>query len=288
MVMKNMETGMATSESNRYRSLFTASSAALALAAILLAARPVGVAAQEPETAPAAGDAPAEGAAPEEAMAPEEIDATIEEAADLDIEGGLEDLPPEDGSGEPDNSWGFLLAGKFGGMVPFSDLGVMATGALELGVVFGGTKRRIAALLDVSYTVPTAEGTAEDARIQAPESENGEYSWELTEKELVLQPTFLFRFTGIAEPFVPYAGIGPRIYLLESDIEGKAGDSTIPENVEQSTGFGFGVPLGCEFELGPGGLLAELLFQWGPLTHDITGSSNLGSASLWLGYRAIL
>jgi hypothetical protein len=226
------------------------------LAALVLAALPAPVAAQQPEApppaaeaapaeevAPVEGAAPSEEAAPEEQMAPEEIDATIEEAAAVDIEAGLEDLPERD---EPDNSWGFLLAGKFGGMVPFSDLGVMATGALELGVVFGGTKQRIAALLDISYTVPTADGKGEDSRMQASGMENDIYSWELTQKELSFQPTFVFRFTGLLEP------------------------------------------LGCEFELGPGGLLAELLFQWGPLTHDITGDSNLGSASLWLGYRAIL
>jgi hypothetical protein len=291
IVMKNVETCMTTTGSIYRHSSPGVFSVALALLAMGLASLPAPVAAQEAEPAPTSGAAPAEGAAPEEQMAPEEIDQTIEKAAAIDIEAGLEDLP-ENGDkqeGEPDNSWGFLLAGKVGGMVPFSDLGVMATGALELGVVFGGTEQRIAALLDVSYTVPTADGKGDDSRMQAPGMEDdGIYSWELTQKELSFQPTFVFRFTGLAEPFVPYAGIGPRIYLLESVVEGRAGESKIPENVEQSTGFGFGVPLGCEFELGPGGLLAELLFQWGPLTHDITGDSNLGSASLWLGYRAIL
>ena len=56
----------------------------------------------------------------------------------------------------------------------------------------------------------------------------------------------------------------------------------------QSTEFGFGLPLGAEYTLGPGGLIAELLFQWGPLKHDITGDTHLGSASLWVGYRALL
>jgi hypothetical protein len=138
-------------------------------------------------------------------------------------------------------------------------------------------------LLDVSYTVPHKDGTASDARIIG-----GSYSWELTQKELVFQPTFLYRITGVAGDLVPFVGIGPRIYLLETVVEGKAGDAKIMETKEHSTKFGVGLPLGIEYELGPGGLLAELLFQYGPLNHTITGSTNLGGATLQIGYRALL
>lgn len=197
-----------------------------------------------------------------------------------------DELELDDKKNEKDD-WGILLAGKAGGVLPFSDLGLMAAGAIELGFVFGGTGRSIVALLDISYTAPSAEGNAEDSRLQPP-GDSGDYSWTLTQKQLTLQPTFVYRFTDLVEPFVPYAGIGPRLYLLESVIEGTAGDSKLPESVEQSTSFGFGIPLGCEFELGPGGLFVELLFQWGPLAHKITGDSHLGSSTVWLGYRAIL
>lgn len=195
-------------------------------------------------------------------------------------------LELEDKRKERDD-WGILLAAKAGGILPFSDLGLMVTGAVELGFVFGGTDRSIVALLDISYTAPSAEGNAEDSRLQPP-GDGGDYSWTLTQKQFTLQPTFVYRFTGLVDPFVPYAGIGPRLYLLESVIEGAAGDSKLPESVEQSTSFGFGVPLGCEFELGPGGVFVELMFQWGPLVHEITGDSHLGSTTAWLGYRAIL
>ena len=86
----------------------------------------------------------------------------------------------------------------------------------------------------------------------------------------------------------PYAGIGPRIYLLKSKISGSAGQSPIGETTEQSTKIGFGVPLGVEYELGPGGLLAEVLLQYGGLDHQITGDSNTGALSLSVGYRFLL
>jgi hypothetical protein len=131
--------------------------------------------------------------------------------------------------------------------------------------------------------VATAEGNAADMRVPA-----STYHWKLTQKELVIQPTFLFRLTSICGPVVPYVGLGPRIYMLEGVTEGKADTQQLGETVERSTTVGVGMPLGIEWTMGPGGLLTEILLQWGPLTHTTTGDSNLGSAAMWLGYRGIL
>jgi opacity protein-like surface antigen len=187
-----------------------------------------------------------------------------------------------------DDSGAVLAAGKVGGIVPFNSLGPFVTFGIELGYVFGGTNRSIGALLDVTYTAPPADGTqAED--FDPPRVEGGEYEWELTQKELVFQPTFLYRFTSLQlDPLTLYAGIGPRIYLLESKVEGSAGGEPFGETPERSTKLGFGVPLGAEYALGPGGLLAELLLQWGPLNHRVTGDTHLASATLFVGYRALL
>jgi outer membrane protein W len=189
---------------------------------------------------------------------------------------------PQEGAAQ-DESAG-ILAAKLGGILPFNKLGPFVTGGIELGYVFGGTNRSIVALLDLTYSAPPASGTESDERV--PEDE---YEWELTHKQLVLQPTFLYRFTT-ADPggVTPYVGIGPRLYLLENVMVGSAGSEQLGETTERSTKLGVGLPLGAEFALGQGGLFAELLLQWGPLDHGITGDTHLASASLLLGYRALL
>ena len=87
----------------------------------------------------------------------------------------------------------------------------------------------------------------------------------------------------------------PGLYFLESTVKGDAGGVTIKDTTEQSTKLGFGVPLGVQYNLGPGGLTAELLLEYGPLDHTATGGrrpatgdSNTGSASLLVGYRFLL
>lgn len=186
------------------------------------------------------------------------------------------------GKGGDDDSSAFLAAGKFGATVPMNGLDPFVIGGVELGWVFAGTGRRIAGLLDVTYTAPHAEGSAKDARVGS-----GEYSWEVRQKELVLQPTFLYRLQG-QSAFVPFVGIGPRIYFLETVGKGESGGSKLQETNEQSTKFGVGLPLGAEYKLGPGGLFAEALFEWGPLDHRITGDSSLLALNVFLGYRALL
>ena len=111
--------------------------------------------------------------------------------------------------------------------------------------------------------------------------------WRLQQTQVTLQPTFLYRMTSLSDVVVPYGGIGPRIYMLETVEDGSAGGEPFPTATEQSTEFGLGVPLGIEIGMGPGAMMAEFLFQWGPLDHTITGDSNVGTVTMWLGYRAI-
>lgn len=176
----------------------------------------------------------------------------------------------------------FLLAGKVGGIVPFNGLDPFVSGGIELGWVFAGTDQRLCALLDVTYTVPQASGGAADLRLAS-----GAFDWEIAQKELILQPTFLYRLTGLG-PIVPFAGIGPRIYFLETVSQGSSGGVTFLESKERSTKFGAGLPLGAEYELGPGGVMAELLMEWAPLDHRVTGDVSLLGMTLFVGYRARL
>ncbi len=207
-----------------------------------------------------------------------------EASATADVGAGVS--TDSSGSSKADNSSAFLLAGKVGGIIPFSKMKPFVSGGLELGWIFGGTHRSIGALLDVSYTVPRADGSETDPLGRLPPS--NKYNWHMTQKELVLQPTFLYRLTSLSKTIVPYAGIGPRIYFLQTVVKGSSNNQQILETKEQSTKFGVGLPLGAEYELGPGGVFLEALFQWGPLNHTITGSSNTGGATIWLGYRALL
>jgi opacity protein-like surface antigen len=213
--------------------------------------------------------------------------ATGARAEDGQVSAGFSSNDLGRGSPANDNSGAFLAAGKIGGIASFNGLSPFAIGGIELGYVFGGTQRRIGVMLDVSYTAPSANGSVKES-FHPSRVPGGMYDWELRQKELVFQPTFMYRLTGVAGSITPYAGIGPRFYFVEDVTRGSSGGKTFTDSKEQSAKFGFGIPLGAELQLGPGGLFAEFLFQWGPLAHETTGDTHLGSGSLMLGYRALL
>jgi hypothetical protein len=173
---------------------------------------------------------------------------------------------------------GVLLAAKVGGILPFSGLGANVTGGVEVGYAFGPFAVAIAA----DYQAPKSHDAASDPRLTTTS-----YSWHITEQELDLMPMFLYRLQSLGA-VVPFVGIGPRIYMLKSTVRSNDQAPAISDTTERSTKIGFGIPLGIELKLGPGAALAELLFQYGKIDHTATGDSNLGSASLALGYRIIL
>ncbi len=183
----------------------------------------------------------------------------------------------------PGSDAGALLAAvKAGAALPLGGLSPFVAGGVQLGWVFGGTQGTLAAYLDVTLTSPAANGKEPDDRLAG-----GEYSWEITQKELILQPTALYRFTDLGD-WVPSVGIGPRVYLLQTLGEGRAGGETILETSEQSTKLGVGLPIGVEYAVGPGQITGEALLEWAPLDHRITGEASLLGANLFLGYRMLL
>lgn len=193
-------------------------------------------------------------------------------------------------AGEPSSDRGGALVGvKVGGVVPFSRLGVNAAGAIEAGWLLPWMDRRFAAVLEVSYCQPTASGSAGDPRVGG-----AAYDWKLTQRELVIAPTGLFRLRGFGaltglswgDRLVPYAGIGPRIYLLESRVSGSSGGQAMSTTTERATRMGVGAPLGAECALGPGSLTGELLLEWGALDTRAAGSgTSTAGLTLRLGYR---
>ena len=202
--------------------------------------------------------------------------------AAVDVQLSAPQVSPEQGAAHGDAAGALLLAGKVGSIVPLNGLDPFVSGGVEVGWIFAGTQQRIAALLDVTYTAPHASGSAFDDRLSG-----GEFGWKMVHKELIVQPTFLYRLTGLG-PLVPFAGLGPRIYFLETVGEGSAAGTKFQESNEQSTKFGVGLPFGAEYALGPGGLMAEMLLEWAPIDHRITGDASLLAASLFVGYRARL
>ncbi len=184
--------------------------------------------------------------------------------------------PPREASGA------FLAGVKVGGLLPFNKLEPAVGVAVEVGWLLPWHDRAFAALLEVSYAQPTASGHATDPRVGG-----AAYDWKLVQRVVVVAPTALYRYTRLGA-LVPYAGLGPRLYLYESKVTGTAGGQPMAATTEQATRLGLGAPLGLEYALGPGQLTGEALFEWGGLDTRIAGSgTSLSGATLRVGYRLV-
>jgi hypothetical protein len=173
-----------------------------------------------------------------------------------------------------------LASAKLGGIVPLDGLSPFVTFGVEGGYVLPAADRRIAIVVDVDYTQPTATGSETDPRVAG-----GSYTWKLTEQELAIMPAVIYRLTQMS-PVVPYGGVGPRLLLARSTVRDNGG-LAIMETHEQSTRIGVGVPLGVELVVGPGRAIGELLLQYGTLNHVATGDASTGAISLAAGYRMV-
>jgi hypothetical protein len=177
---------------------------------------------------------------------------------------------------------GPLFGAMAGGLVPFDGLTPGFQVGVEAGLVLPVLHRGLAIAVNVDYAQAWASGTTTDPRVL---TNGGTYSWNLTQEYLTLMPLVMYRMTTVSKLITPFVGVGPRIYFVRSTTSGAAGGSTIDNTTEVSTQVGFGIPLGVEFKVGPGGILAELLGQWGPYTHTATGDTHTGAIGLSVGYR---
>ena len=192
---------------------------------------------------------------------------------------------------EPPDRGTVLVGAKIGGLFPVENLDPAVAGGVEVGWVMPWLDRSLAAVLEVDYAQPTASGNAGDPRVGG-----ASYDWKLLQRQLVVAPTVLYRLKGFAaltglswaSRIVPYAGIGPRIYLLQSTVSGTAGGQGVAETKETATKVGLGVPLGAEVAFGPGSLTGELLAEWGKLETVAAGSGTTTAAlSVRVGYRFV-
>ena len=170
-----------------------------------------------------------------------------------------------------------------GAIVPWNGLGANAVGDVQLGYLLPFARRSFGVLVDVAYSVPKTAGNQGDPRVGGA----GAYDWRITHQQLTVTPHVTWRAPYFGR-VVPFVGIGPRIYLDRSTVEGTAGGSTIRPTTEQSTKVGFGIPVGVDVALGPGAFIAEVLFEWGRIDHTATGLASSAGSSFQLGYHFLL
>ncbi len=175
-----------------------------------------------------------------------------------------------------------LLAPKVGVLLPygFSSLGASYLVGLEVGWALPVLKHRLAITVEGEFTAPEANGSTTDARLDASA---GSYSWHLAQRELILGLTLVYRHP--VGRLVPYVGVGPRLFLLDSRVTGTAGAAAISQSSETSTKVGAGIPIGLGFHVGPGDLFAEVQLNVSGIDHRTTGQANTGSLSIAAGYR---
>ncbi len=132
----------------------------------------------------------------------------------------------------------------------------------------------------VGYSQPAVDGELSDPRLG-----NNDYMTTTTQRELTVTLGAMWRFLPVDKKFNAYAGLGARIWMLETLTNGDAGGAEFLENRETSTRYGAAVMVGGEFTVGPGAATAELDVGGSDLPHLITGDVATTAISTTLGYR---
>ncbi len=167
---------------------------------------------------------------------------------------------------------------------PFSELRNFGVYTFEVGYAVPGWGRRVQLGASFSYSEPGAGGQNPDPRF----SSAGNFGFNLTQREYVLDFGVLIRAFPLGTRFNAYGRAGFRVYLLDSVVNGQAGSSSFGQYNETFTEPGFALGGGIELRLGPGAFLAELRLEYSGLDRRLTGASNSGMLTLGLGYRFFL
>jgi len=179
---------------------------------------------------------------------------------------------------QPSESEGdsILLAPKVGFFKSTTPLGGAPFFALEAGYVTPLLERRLAIVAEVNFHQPKVSGTLSDPNLTL-----GEQEYRLTEREIAVLLSAVYRFEGALGSVTPYVGAGPGLYLHQATAQA-FGATT----VEKEGTLGFQLLGGAELRLGPGGLFLEAHYHFTNVGFVTTGSVNIGGfLAAGLGYR---
>jgi hypothetical protein len=180
--------------------------------------------------------------------------------------------PAEPSDAEGDS---ILLAPKVGLFKSTTRLEVAPYYALEVGYVTPLLNRRLAIVVEGSFSQPEVSGTLSDPRVT-----RGDVQYTLTEREIAILLSAMYRFEGALGSITPYASAGPGLYLHQATTQA-LGATT----VEKKGTVGFQFLGGADLRLGPGGLFLEAHYHFAPGDFVTTGNANIGGFLAALGYR---
>jgi hypothetical protein len=173
---------------------------------------------------------------------------------------------------------GFKVGAGFGQIA--SPFGTTFVPELEVGYGFGAS-HSFSLNLAGQYAAPSTTGTApKDPRLPG----SGVMTYTLVQNQLILTLSAMYRFeTGSA--WRPYLALGPRLYLMRTDITATGGGQDYGKNAETSTQVGFYAAVGTEYALGPGALTGELQFGYASVDQYVLRKTSVGALNVVVGYR---
>jgi hypothetical protein len=179
---------------------------------------------------------------------------------------------------QPSESEGdsILLAPKVGFFKSTTPLGGAPFFALEAGYVTPLLERRLAIVAEAHFHQPKVSGTLSDPNLTL-----GDEEYQLTEREIAILLSAVYRFEGALGSITPYAGAGPGLYLHQATAQAFGA-----QTVEKEGTVGFQLLGGAELRLGPGSLFLEAHYHFTKVGFLTTGSVNVGGfLAAGLGYR---
>lgn len=176
---------------------------------------------------------------------------------------------------------GLKLGGAFN---VFNTLGAAFVPELEVGVLLPPLEQSFEVFLATRWAAPSDEGVNDpDPRLPG----DGVARWSLTRHEVSIGLGLRYR-VPLDGALTPYVAAGARLFLLESEVSGEAGDEPFGTNRETGTAVGFMFQLGAEYALGPGALALELAIDGAALDQTILADTNVTALGVFLGYRLFL